>query len=308
MKWGNLSKLLGQVSGTLEEDGWFHAPASGGGVGGSIRRSYQRGALRVNCLDNLDRTNVVQQVFARAALLACIPNASVASLAAGSGVLSSPFPAFESGFCSIWGDNADALSRAYAGTGALKTDFSRTGKRGLKGVLGDLRNSVLRYFLNNFCDGRTQDSWDLFTGRYVPERGRVDGGKVVRQSPSAAAVAAHLASPSPSSLLLRVAVTWIGLSMTLAIMLPRLGGFLWSSPGAPLAGGKSFFMGLIPIPTSKQLVMGGACSLAALLGLGALVLSKGAPAKLAKVLVNRPSFVGREVTRDEKQSWWGMKF
>jgi hypothetical protein len=68
MKWGNLSKLLGQVSGAMEEDGFFFAPGGRGEGGGGARR-YQRGALRTNCLDNLDRTNVVQSVFARAAAL-----------------------------------------------------------------------------------------------------------------------------------------------------------------------------------------------------------------------------------------------
>ena len=32
----------------------------------------------------------------------------------------------------IWADNADVMSIRYTGTGALKTDFTRTGKRSVK--------------------------------------------------------------------------------------------------------------------------------------------------------------------------------
>ena len=42
----------------------------------------------------------------------------------------------------VWGNNADAMSLLYSGTGALKTDFTRTGKRTKKGLLQDGWNSV----------------------------------------------------------------------------------------------------------------------------------------------------------------------
>jgi hypothetical protein len=40
--------------------------------------------------------------------------------------------------------------RQYAGTGALKSGFTRTGKRTLGGLLDDGAKSVTRYYLNNF--------------------------------------------------------------------------------------------------------------------------------------------------------------
>ena len=58
----------------------------------------------------------------------------------------------------MWGNNADAISMQYAGTGALKTDFTRTGKRTKMGMLRDGWNSCVRYVLNNFYDGRRQVS------------------------------------------------------------------------------------------------------------------------------------------------------
>lgn len=70
-------------------------------------------------------------------------------------------------FSSVWADNADAVSTTYSGTGALKTDFTRTGQRTKSGALQDLTNSITRYVKNNFMDGYRQDAFDLFLGNYV---------------------------------------------------------------------------------------------------------------------------------------------
>ena len=71
----------------------------------------------------------------------------------------------------VWADHADAISKAYSGTGALKTDFTRTGKRTKKGALDDLYKSVVRYLKNNFFDGARQDGFDIVTGTWTPEHG-----------------------------------------------------------------------------------------------------------------------------------------
>lgn len=60
------------------------------------------------------------------------------------------------------------MSRAYSGTGALKTDFTRTGVRTKAGAFADLTNSITRYVRNNFADGPRQDAYDLFLGNYLP--------------------------------------------------------------------------------------------------------------------------------------------
>lgn len=60
------------------------------------------------------------------------------------------------------------MSRAYSGTGALKTDFTRTGKRTSAGLLADGYNSITRYVCNNFTDGPRQDAYDLFLGTHMP--------------------------------------------------------------------------------------------------------------------------------------------
>ncbi|KAG6809425.1 hypothetical protein H0H92_000296, partial [Tricholoma furcatifolium] len=64
----------------------------------------------------------------------------------------------------LWAENGDALSRIYAGTGALNTSYTRSGKRTLAGVLSDATKSVSRAYINNFQDKGKQVAIDMFLG------------------------------------------------------------------------------------------------------------------------------------------------
>jgi len=132
----------------------------------------QLGVVRTNCMDNLDRTNVVQSDIAKWSLqrqlqimgylaqgetiddqdefLHLFRNSQALSVPTlmVNDKLMIPVP--------VWADHADSISIAYSGTGALKTDFTRTGKRTLVGYLADGYNSATRYIKNNYCDGPRQ--------------------------------------------------------------------------------------------------------------------------------------------------------
>lgn len=56
-------------------------------------------------------------------------------------------------FRDIWTLNADTVSLLYTGTGALKTDSTKKGKRTMMGALVDGQRSITRYFIGNFSDG-----------------------------------------------------------------------------------------------------------------------------------------------------------
>jgi hypothetical protein len=116
-------------------------------------------------MDNLDRTNVVQSLFARRSLLMQL---NKNTLLESDKVLDTPFKKFEEVYKRIWINNADQMSMMYAGTGALKVDFTRTGKRTYVGMYNDGVNSCTRYYLNNFMDGKKQDGIDLMLGNYKP--------------------------------------------------------------------------------------------------------------------------------------------
>lgn len=125
----------------------------------------QNHAVRTNCMDCLDRTNVVQSMVARWFLQEQLEEGRVITGAQNWSTLD---PAFNLVFQNIWADNADAVSNSYSGTGALKTDYTRTGKRTTMGALNDLINSISRYVINNFMDGPRQDGYDLFLGNALP--------------------------------------------------------------------------------------------------------------------------------------------
>lgn len=89
-------------------------------------------------------------------------------------------PALESVFNTAWANNGDhmsrsvphyqhdwmdvtptlfwrfpqclTLARAYAGTSALKGDYTRTGKRTQMGMMADGVNALARFYKNNFLD------------------------------------------------------------------------------------------------------------------------------------------------------------
>ena len=77
----------------------------------------------------------------------------------------------ESKFKVLWANHGDDISRQYAGTGALKSGFTRTGKRTYGGLADDGLKSLTRYYLNNFSDGRKQDALDLVTGTFHIDKG-----------------------------------------------------------------------------------------------------------------------------------------
>ncbi|EPZ31706.1 DNase I-like protein [Rozella allomycis CSF55] len=113
----------------------------------------QRGVMRVNCLDCLDRTNVVQTAIVKYVLdnflsLKLIP------------AKFSDHPVFND----IWADNGDELSRIYTGTGALKSGFTRTGKRTIAGLMDDAKKSAQRFYVNNFTDKSKQTTIDILLG------------------------------------------------------------------------------------------------------------------------------------------------
>ncbi|EFA75004.1 putative phosphoinositide phosphatase [Heterostelium album PN500] len=152
MRYDKLSILMDMIKDDIQRDGFFMAKG-----GSPVQR--QKGIVRTNCIDNLDRTNVVQTLVSKQQLVA-----QLTALAIDKKLLDSP--QFDSIYKNMWADHADVISTQYSGTGALKNDYTRTGKRSTAGLIQDGENSLKRYYLNNFIDGFRQDAFDLFTGVY----------------------------------------------------------------------------------------------------------------------------------------------
>lgn len=170
LRWHRAQLLLDQLSSALEEQQYFRGVDMPANIDDRLEvRNRQASVVRTNCMDCLDRTNVVQSMLARTTLNRQLIDAGV--LPRGETFTSDPD--FEILFRKLWADNADVVSKSYSGTGALKTDFTRTGKRTRAGALQDLRNSITRYARNNFMDGPKQDGFDLFLGQYLPGSSQV---------------------------------------------------------------------------------------------------------------------------------------
>ena len=56
----------------------------------------------------------------------------------------------------MWANNGDLVSRQYAGTAALKGDFTRTGERKVTGLMKDGYYSANRYLQTQFKDAYRQ--------------------------------------------------------------------------------------------------------------------------------------------------------
>ncbi|CAE6421011.1 unnamed protein product [Rhizoctonia solani] len=148
MKYENISKLVDQLERTFEAQGFFW-------VRDGQVMARQHGVFRTNCIDCLDRTNVVQSAFAR-----YVMNRQLQAVA----LIKPTDIEADMVFNDVWANNGDAVSRAYAGTSALKGDFTRTGRRDLGGMLNDGRNSIARMVTSNFGDYFAQATIDFMLG------------------------------------------------------------------------------------------------------------------------------------------------
>ncbi|KAF7294817.1 hypothetical protein MIND_01019600 [Mycena indigotica] len=151
MKYENISKLIDAMDRNFDHQGYLW-------ISGDLTMSTQKGVFRVNCIDCLDRTNVVQSAFARYVL-----NNQLGAVALLNPALEGRSET-DNVFNDVWANNGDAISRAYAGTSALKGDFTRTGKRDLGGLLNDGVNSLARMYTSTFSDWFSQAVIDFMLG------------------------------------------------------------------------------------------------------------------------------------------------
>ncbi|SAM07212.1 hypothetical protein [Absidia glauca] len=177
LQWHRVQLLIDRLVPDLEKAGYYHCCYDDNDNETTLRS--QTGVIRTNCIDCLDRTNVVQSKLAKW---------MIERWQQDLGINLMENPTFTSVFNSAWVDNADGLSLSYSGTGALKTDYTRDGKRTVKGALNDLNNSIWRYIKNNYWDGSRQDGFDLFLGKYTrdttpPHRIRCDYDQISRYAP-----------------------------------------------------------------------------------------------------------------------------
>ncbi|EGW29977.1 uncharacterized protein SPAPADRAFT_52826 [Spathaspora passalidarum NRRL Y-27907] len=142
-------KIIPLLHKSIEQFGWFYYDLNAEEI---ITR--QDGIFRVNCLDCLDRTNLIQQIICRNILQNILSNTG--SRRSEESLMLR--------YNSLWADNGDAISQIYTGTNALKSSFSRSGKMNIAGALSDVTKSVSRMYQNTFVDSKKQSTIDLLLG------------------------------------------------------------------------------------------------------------------------------------------------
>ncbi|KAI7868078.1 SacI homology domain-containing protein [Spinellus fusiger] len=148
----NVSLLMKTLRKDLENYGYFLMDSDDNQI-----VCTQKGVFRTNCMDCLDRTNLVQNEISRLALTHFLDNRRVDHRRSLDGILSR--------HAHLWAENGDGLSKIYAGTGALKSAFTRTGKVTFMNVLSDATRSVNRFYINNFQDKARQEVIDQLLGK-----------------------------------------------------------------------------------------------------------------------------------------------
>lgn len=165
MKYENIDRLIRSLETFISELGycWMTPKNNGSTQDGVVfeHLNEQKGVIRTNCMDCLDRTNVVQSAIGRYILNHQLLRLGIASFP-DKGL--SVYEDFENIFNNVWANNGDAISREYAGTSALKGDFTRTGKRNLQGMINDATNSMARMYQNTFKDYFRQAAIDYLLG------------------------------------------------------------------------------------------------------------------------------------------------
>ncbi|KAK5986388.1 Phosphatidylinositide phosphatase SAC2 [Trichostrongylus colubriformis] len=144
LKFDKINDLVNQLEDLLTQIGYCWVDRTGEIV------KTQKGIVRTNCVDCLDRTNVVQGAISQ---WVCMRQAQRLGLF---GPLCEPPETLVTLLQHMWADNGDAISTQYAGTAALKGDVTRSGERRLAGIMRDGYNSASRYYLSHVRDSSRQ--------------------------------------------------------------------------------------------------------------------------------------------------------
>ncbi|KAJ5581608.1 hypothetical protein N7535_000228 [Penicillium sp. DV-2018c] len=149
MKFENVSRLVDRLQDTLNE--FCYTIVTDNNI-----LQTQKGIIRTNCMDCLDRTGVAQCAFGQWALEHQLENEGVDIDLGGDSATR--------WFNTLWADNGDAISKQYSSTAALKGDYTRTRKRDYRGAINDFGLTLSRYYNNIVNDFFSQACIDYLLG------------------------------------------------------------------------------------------------------------------------------------------------
>ncbi|KAK4395033.1 Phosphoinositide phosphatase SAC2 [Sesamum angolense] len=129
---------------------------------------FQKGVLRTNCIDCLDRTNVAQYVYGLVALghqLHALGYINVPSISLDSPLADDLMKTYEA--------MGDTLALQYGGSAAHNKIFSeRRGQWKAATQSQELLRTLQRYYSNAYMDAEKQDAINVFLGHFQPQPGK----------------------------------------------------------------------------------------------------------------------------------------
>ncbi|KAK3018042.1 hypothetical protein RJ639_004532 [Escallonia herrerae] len=156
----NIHLLYDQISDDFEKQGYFLLDKEGHIL------EEQKGIIRSNCIDCLDRTNVTQSYLARRSLDSQLMRVGALSSTESISLFNEDFEVF----LTLWVEQGDEISLEYSGTHALKGDLVRQADH--MTLIYDEREplalQVVKFYLHDMTN--FQDAIDLISGHYIINR------------------------------------------------------------------------------------------------------------------------------------------
>ena len=135
--------------------------------------SVQKGTFRTNCLDCLDRTNVIQMRISWIILENMFKKLNLDNqllqrlFNTKEGFFSQDNNEFKEKFKDIWAENGDEISIQYAGTPSTITTVTKKGGHGFMGLIQHGIATVTRLYQGNFEDYYKQECIDVFLQKNI---------------------------------------------------------------------------------------------------------------------------------------------
>lgn len=136
--------------------------------------SLQQGVIRVNCLDNLDRTNLIQSKIAYYVLTNILESLGfdLNLLVNSPSIVTAADNPSNSNILiihlkNVWADNGDMISKHYTGTGSTHTNVTRSGKRNFTGLVDHSFKTCKRLYQQFVDDNQKQEVIDILLGEHT---------------------------------------------------------------------------------------------------------------------------------------------
>ena len=142
--------------------------------------TVQKGTIRTNCLDCLDRTNVIQMRISWIILENMfkklnLDNQNIQRIFnSKESFFSQENNELKTKFKNIWAENGDQISIQYAGTPSTITTVTKTGGHGFMGFIQHGFATVTRLYKGNFEDYFKQECIDVFLQKNIENEEPID--------------------------------------------------------------------------------------------------------------------------------------